>query len=88
MAEPSASMTEPSESEIIKSNPIGDGLNAFHKSFESIRAEQGISVPEAVQHVVNEGKVEHRKSEALTNDRRHPRPGVQPHTYTGNSSST
>jgi hypothetical protein len=41
---------------IIESHRIGDILNTFHKSFESICAEQGISVSEAVQHVASKGR--------------------------------
>jgi len=48
-------MAERSEAEIIESYPIGDQLNAWHDSFNSICVELSISASEAVQHVVNTG---------------------------------
>ncbi len=46
-------MTDLSWSEIIQANPIGDGLDAFRKAFESARSHLDISpLSEAVLYIV------------------------------------
>ncbi|KAF2193607.1 hypothetical protein K469DRAFT_239099 [Zopfia rhizophila CBS 207.26] len=44
-------MADRSRSEIIKSNPIGKGLNTFRDSFESTRRGLAISGPNALYHI-------------------------------------
>jgi hypothetical protein len=48
-----------SESDVIKSNPIGEGLNAFRDAFQSTFAD--LSTPESsdrVQQIIDRGEVQ------------------------------
>ena len=47
------------KSEIIKKNPVGGGLDAFHDSFGSACVKLGHRVsPDTVQQLSNEGEIE------------------------------
>jgi len=50
-------MANPSEFEIIKSKPIGEGLTAFRDAFRSTCANLGIlESQDAVQQIIDKGK--------------------------------
>lgn len=53
-----SAMVDQTRSEIIKSNPIGGGLNAFHVSFSSIYEHANITcTPNALDQLAQDGRV-------------------------------
>jgi hypothetical protein len=71
-------MTEPpSVSEIVKSKPIGEGLNGIHASFKLVCNDLGVPASvDAVQQVIDEGNMKPNFSCARTNVSRWQRSGV------------